>query len=125
DDPCETKTCTAGKVCVPVAGVATCVENMCLNTMCGTDRVCCGGGCIDDPCLNVVCPAPTMCVRTSSCAATCTVIGTKNPEERIVGAGGGGAACSMGGRGARGEGALFALVFVAALWLRRRREEVR
>src|SRR5262249_11656066 len=87
---------------------------------------CCGGGCVEDPCSLVHCPGSTKCVVDSACKAGCEA-GALPPKDQIVGAGGGGFACDVGGP-SRAEGALWLgllALFGLVLRLRRRGEEVR
>jgi MYXO-CTERM domain-containing protein len=123
-DVCAGMKCLAGKVCASVNGVGTCVDNMCAGTTCGAEQVCCGGACVNDPCQLVHCPDGITCEIDDQCIASCSSA-PKAPPDKIVGAGGGGFACDVGG-GARGathevDGALWLMALAGLLWWRRRR----
>jgi hypothetical protein len=121
DDPCRKVACLEGQSCTPVNGVGTCVTNTCFSG-CNPGQTCCGGSCIADPCEPVKCKEDQHCSVNSACKATCET----NPaaaKDQVVGAGGGGFACDMGGSAAdrSSTGAGFVLALFGLLWLRRRR----
>jgi hypothetical protein len=118
-DPCANVHCSAGQVCAVTNGVGMCVSNMCLGTQCGINQICCGGACNDDPCKLIKCPDGIVCAVDGACNATCNAPPSA-PKDQIVGAGGGGFSCAMGGRGV--DGAPWLLLLLLALLLRRRAE---
>jgi hypothetical protein len=118
-DPCANVHCSAGQVCAVTNGVGMCVSNMCLGTQCGINQICCGGACNDDPCKLIKCPDGIVCAVDGACNATCSAPPSA-PKDQIVGAGGGGFSCAMGGRGV--DGAPWLLLLLLALLLRRRAE---
>jgi hypothetical protein len=93
-DPCAGLSCRANEVCVVANGTGSCVENLCRNEDCGNLKACCGGTCIDDPCFGVRCPEGSSCTLDPACRAQCA-IDAAPPKVEIVGAGGGGWACSV------------------------------
>jgi hypothetical protein len=126
-DPCDGVNCIEGQVCAVVAGMGTCVVNRCEFVSCNPGAVCCGGTCIADPCAGISCPGSASCVRNSACQAACQDV-MRAPPDQVVGAGGGGFACSTaGGRGGdpRSLGTLLLLVGLAAVRSRGRRTRAR
>jgi hypothetical protein len=115
-DPCLTTSCPTAQVCVVVAGSAACVESYC-DAGCGGGLVCCGGQCRHDPCAALSCAPNQVCTIDHACSASCRV---KGPDDQIVGAGGGGFVCEMGGRGSDGGLFFVAMTLLAAVWFRRR-----
>jgi Putative metal-binding motif len=118
-DPCAGVHCSAGQVCAITNGVGMCVTNMCLGTQCGINQICCGGACNNDPCKFVHCPEGIVCAVDSTCNATCSAPPAP-PKDQIVGAGGGGISCAVGGRG--GDFTPWLLLLLLGLLARRRRE---
>src|SRR5205823_433615 len=83
----------------------------------GHAAACCfDARCVADPCAGVACPGTTECrLNPIACGITCDDSG-QAPAEKIVGAGGGGFACTIGGRA---RPAPFALLSWMALLLGR------
>jgi hypothetical protein len=119
-DPCSGVNCSAGKVCMVSNGVGMCVADVCAGTQCGQDQTCCGGACINDPCQKVKCPAGIACALDDACTASCSQAAAP-PKDQIVGAGGGGFSCEVGGHG--GNEGLWLMLLIFFLWRRSRREE--
>jgi hypothetical protein len=118
-DPCEGMQCNADEVCTlqgtPPTGV--CVPSMC-GDGCVSGQVCCGGSCRIDQCGLLQCPSGSQCALGSSCEPTCIPL---PPADNVVGAGGGGGACStVPGSQPKGTGLAFALLLGIALLLARR-----
>jgi hypothetical protein len=118
-NPCASLTCPAGEVCAVVSGTAVCVPNQC-GAACPSGQACCQGVCQSDPCALAQCPGGTTCrVEPSTCTTTCD----SGPREEIVGAGGGGVSCAMGGRDARAPWEIGVVFLLLVLRPRRRHEE--
>ncbi len=94
NDPCAMKKCPDGWACDPTTG--NCLMDACANTTCGPHLACCAAGgaaqCVPNPCETTNCPVKSSCtVDPLSCQASCD-------EPRLVlGAGGGGFGCAVGG----------------------------
>jgi MYXO-CTERM domain-containing protein len=121
-EPCATP-CIAGQVCSVVDGAPVCVDNQC-QFGCGFGQACCGGSCVADQCEHLHCPEDTHCTLTTACNATCET-NPQSPKDQIVGAGGGGFGCSVGGHESAPSLAWLFLVGGALLLRRRRAGEVR
>jgi hypothetical protein len=99
NDPCAGKNCPEAQACDPKTG--NCVQDTCLQITCGPNLACCSGQCVADPCMGVTCPNGTVCkVSSLSCQTSCDVPPVTEPKnkDQIVGAGGGGFACSVATR---------------------------
>ena len=119
-DPCKGVGCPAGQVCTAQQGVGVCVEDRCL-AGCRDGQTCCGGMCVEDSCRGLLCPTNSMCALDATCTAVCqTQAGGK---DQVVGAGGGGFACSYGGstRTQTGTTVPALLLLLALAYVRRRR----
>ncbi len=120
-DPCASKKCASGQACFISLGIATCVVDQCSLSGCDPDSVCCGGSCAVDQCKNIGCPGGSKCQVNTSCAPYCQA----DEPEQVVGAGGGGFACDVGGLGvARGTtgGGGWIVIVVLGLFLARRQK---
>jgi hypothetical protein len=121
-DPCFGKDCPEGQACDNRSGM--CAPDVCINVTCAPNLTCCGAACVADPCAITQCPQNTFChVNTISCETTCDAL-AQGKRDEVVGAGGGGFACTVapprrGGRG--GELAAMVLLALLGLGLRRRR----
>jgi hypothetical protein len=116
-DPCMGKTCLTNQVCAVSGGAGSCVPNLC-QASCNPGLICCGGQCRHDPCAGLDCGTNGHCVVDGACNAGCQS-GAPPNQDKIVGSGGGGFACEVGGptRPPPLLWALFALV-ICARWRR-------
>jgi hypothetical protein len=114
-DPCKTVMCPQGQICALMQGVGMCVDNMCAGG-CGAGLACCGGQCTIDPCNNTQCPDGQACKLDAECNVNCQTV----PKDQIVGAGGGGFSCAMGGGTPNYNGLLFAALILGLALVRRR-----
>jgi MYXO-CTERM domain-containing protein len=121
-DPCANVSCNAGDVCTVQGGVGVCVFNQCAEG-CNNGLACCGGTCRNDDCDLIQCPSGTTCQLDSACGPTCVGLPAQ-PSDQIVGAGGGGAGCSMARGGPPGSGLAWLLLLGLFGLLARRRSEV-
>jgi len=122
-DKCANKHCPERQTCDPMTGM--CVNDPCTDVTCGPNLACCGGNCVADPCEATMCPNGLVCsTSTLTCQTSCNApMGMTTPKDQIVGAGGGGFACSTSGsRPGDGAQAFSLILFALALTrLRRRR----
>ncbi len=121
DNLCAGVDCEAFQVCNPDTG--QCQQDACLGRTCPPGQACdpLTGDCVQDPCLGVTCPAADqVCV-----GGTCYDPDQVDPRgpRTLVSAAGSGCACQVGGRAGVPLSAWLLLVGVAALVIRRRRED--
>jgi hypothetical protein len=107
--------CPQGQICALMQGVGMCVDNMCAGG-CGAGLACCGGQCTIDPCNNTQCPDGQACKLDAECNVNCQTV----PKDQIVGAGGGGFSCAMGGGASNANGLIFAALILGLALVRRR-----
>jgi hypothetical protein len=120
-DPCKGVACPTGQVCSIQQGVGVCIEDQCL-AGCRAGQTCCSGMCVEDQCRGLLCPEGSTCTLDATCTAVCQ--GSGEEKDKIVGAGGGGFACSYGGAESTSRTAATPLALVLGfvlLGLRRRR----
>jgi Notch-like protein len=110
-DPCGGVTCGPNVPCRD--GVC---DEACETVLCPSGQVCEKGGCVDDPCQTVRCFAADETCQGGQCISGRTYIGTRS---EILAAGSGGLACSVP-RTVRPPGALWPLLLLGLVWLRRR-----
>ncbi len=122
-DPCSGVNCFEGQTCAVQGGVGSCITNQCGSVSCRNGEACCGGACAANPCSGLTCPLGGTCDLDPLCQPRCHAAATP-PHDLVVGAGGGGFACSVGRRADTGNDAGAALVVLAMLggWLLRRRK---
>jgi hypothetical protein len=119
EDPCKGVNCISGQVCRVTNGVGMCVEDLCAGIGCNPGQVCCGGACVEDSCATIECPGGSECKVDSSCNQSCVALPAP-PKDQVVGAGGGGFGCEVGGRG-QPTYPVTAILLIGALFFRRRR----
>ncbi len=124
-NPCSGVNCFNGQTCAVQNGVGTCVTNSCAGG-CPGSEACCGGTCGINACSTITCPNGGTCDLDPLCNPRCHAA-VVPPQDQVVGAGGGGFACSVGGassnRGDTDAGAALVVLAIALgwLWQRRRR----
>ena len=127
DDKCAGRSCPEAKACDPNTG--DCVPNLCVRSPCFGKQVCCGGTCIANPCDLTICAEGFKCtVDVITCNVSCdTPVVDQSAQDRVVGAGGGGFGCAVGGEAERSTSAemIGLLAIGLALGLRRRRRRAR
>lgn len=118
--------CGAGEVCDPAGG--QCVPDLCASAHGSAGKLCVGasGACIANPCATTLCPQKARCAVLFDGSPYCSTqpaaqLALVHPV--IVRRGGGGFACSLGGRAgsARASAATAAVTLLALACLRRRR----
>jgi len=114
-NPCGAIGCSTGESCVDGA----CVADECFPS-CQRGRVCRGTTCVDDACAGVECPESTFC-SDGDCSPEPVAV---PPDPTLVlGTGGGGCTCDVGGGESGGPATPTALLmsFLVLIGLRRRR----
>jgi MYXO-CTERM domain-containing protein len=125
DNLCAGKSCPMYQVCDPSTG--NCTQDQCLgHAACPSGQICdpLSGDCIDDRCLGVECPGAGQVCKDGTCYDPSQLEPPDTTQHNFVSAAGSGCACQAGTRGGGRPAtpALLALVGLAALLLRRRRE---